>query len=788
MRASLAIGVALAAGVTLSGTALAAAGGHAAMHYDRHFQRIGHLPVYENGSELDQETVAEIIASTAEGNTLAYTDSEREVLGLVDLRDPTAPRAIGTVALNGEPTSVAITADGRAMVAVDTSTSLTETSGELVVVDVSEPSAPAVLRTLPLEGQPDSVAISPDGRYTAVAIENERDEELCVGGAGNGAAVPEDDAAAAARCREQGGVVGGLPQTAFGNPAGHLAIVDNRDYGLRRVDLTGLADYAPGDPEPEYVAINARGQAVVSLQENNHLVLVDLAAGTVVADFPAGRASVDQVDVHSDGRIRLTGTTGPMPREPDSVTWVDRGPGHMALIATANEGDLFGGTRSFSLFRPDGELVFDSGAALEHAAVRHGHFPEGRAGSKGTEPEAVTAARFGDDEYLFVASERGGFVAVYELWGHWPRLRQLLPAPYGPESVVAIPGRDLLVVSGEEDDPPRGVRATVNIYRLAPGAPAYPQIVAANGPEGLPLPWTALSGLADDPGASGRQLAVSDAAGANARLLHIDARERPAVITRSVAVTGGRGDLDAEGIAAAPDGTLWLASEGGAPGERRNRLLQIDPNGRVLREIGLPAAVEACREASPHTASLDNGFEGVTVLPAGSGYDLLVAQQLPWRYAGDDCAARGDRPGVTRLWRYAPGEARWSHLSYELEPTPEGASWVGLSEVVRAPDGALLLIERDNRTGAFATLKHVVRIPPSALADGHIARSEKQRLDLIPALAAGGGWISDKPEGLAVAADGNLTVVTDNDGVDGWSGETAYLRLGRYRERFELAR
>ena len=43
--------------------------------------------------------------------------------------------------------------------------------------------------------------------------------------------------------------------------------------------LTGLAERFPDDPEPEYVSINASNQAAVTLQENNHVVIVDLATG-----------------------------------------------------------------------------------------------------------------------------------------------------------------------------------------------------------------------------------------------------------------------------------------------------------------------------------------------------------------------------------------------------------------------------------------------------------------------------------------------------------------------------
>ena len=52
-------------------------------------------------------------------------------------------------------------------------------------------------------------------------------------------------------------------------------------------------------------------------------------------------------------------------------------------------------------------------------------------------------------------------------------------------------------------------------------------------------------------------------------------------------------------------------------------------------------------------------------------------------------------------------------------------------------------------------------------------------VDLLPAMLATKGWISDKPEGLALLASGELVAVTDNDGVENATGETLFMRLGR---------
>ena len=131
------------------------------------FERVSTFYVFEN-SDVDSETVAEIVAATVDGMTLIYTDSEQEQLGFVDISDARNPQPAGTLDLGGEPTSVAVRG-GHALVAIDTSDDFVNTSGDLLVVDIATQS---VVQSLPLGGQPDSVAVSPDGQYAAIAIEN----------------------------------------------------------------------------------------------------------------------------------------------------------------------------------------------------------------------------------------------------------------------------------------------------------------------------------------------------------------------------------------------------------------------------------------------------------------------------------------------------------------------------------------------------------------------------------------------------------------------------------------
>lgn len=736
---------------------------------DEGFTRIATWSVYQNNADPTDETVAEIVAVSPDGMTLAYTDGEGGTVGFVDITDPTAPVGLGTVDVGGEPTSVAFK-DDYALVAVNTSESFTEPSGELVVVSAPGDAAAAIVTRFALIGQPDSIAVAPAGAYAAIVIENERDEDL---GDGEPPQAP-------------GGALQVVRLTAY---------VGAWEDSLRTIDLIGLPDEFGEDPEPEFVDINRRNQAVVSFQENNHLAVFNLWNGGVVSSHNAGTVDLENVDTVEDDIIRLDGSLEDVPREPDSVAWMSSN-----WFATANEGDLFGGSRGFSIFGKNGRLIWDSGSSFEHLAVQHGHYPEGRSENKGAEPEAIAYDSYGDDDLLFVGSERGSFVAVYDVADDaTPTFNQFLPTGLGPEGILTIPERNLLVVSSEVDEPPFGVRSTITIYERG-ATSSTPDIISGPDSDGLPIPWSALSGLASDPGDAARAFAVWDSFYSESRIFTMDLTNDPAVIDGAIDLTDAAGEpvaYDQEGVALADDGGFWIASEGSASVDEDdptdfsstpNLLVRVDADGVVQEEIGLPADVAACREAT--IADLDSsrgerrdvrfGFEGVTVDP-DTGV-VWVATQREWVFSeltvdGADCAELSGTPGVTTLWGYDPADGSWRSVGYELAPKPENASWVGLSEITALGGGEFVLIERDNRTGDWAEVKTITKIAIDDSTDS-IRHDEKLVFDLLPAMRADNGWISDKPEGLAVTADGEVIVVTDNDGVDDWSGETQLLRLG----------
>lgn len=203
---------------------------------DMNFNRISSFATHANNADQAAESSAEIIAASGDGMTLAYSDSPLGVIGLINITDPAAPAPLGNIAVGGEPTAVSIVGT-TAFVGVNTSESYTAPSGMLKAFDIT---TKAELAACDLGGQPDSTAVAPDGSFLIIGIENERDED-----AGDGR-------------------TGQLP-------GGYVVTFDIVDAApdcdsMVKIDVTGLAEVSPEDPEPEFVAVNALGEIVVTMQ------------------------------------------------------------------------------------------------------------------------------------------------------------------------------------------------------------------------------------------------------------------------------------------------------------------------------------------------------------------------------------------------------------------------------------------------------------------------------------------------------------------------------------------
>jgi hypothetical protein len=152
------------------------------------------------------------------------------------------------------------------------------------------------------------------------------------------------------------------------------------------------------------------------------------------------------------------------------------------------------GGRSFSVWTPDGELVFDSGSQFEEilAAELPRHFNsnndqkdsfDSRSAYAGAEPEGLVTGRVGDHEYVFVGLERMSGVMVYDItdptaprYVRYVHSRNFDGDPtagtagdLGPEGLLFIPAAQsptdeaLLVVCYE-------ISGTVAIYAVRPAS------------------------------------------------------------------------------------------------------------------------------------------------------------------------------------------------------------------------------------------------------------------------------------------------------------------------------
>lgn len=694
------------------------------------FQRIASFPTADNiPANMDWSHVssAEIITATKDGQTLIYSDSPLGGIGFVDIRNASQPKAAGFLDLNGEPTSVTST-DQNALVAVNTSASYTNPTGYLATVSLA---TQQLVQRCELGGQPDSIAVSPDQSLVSIAIENERDEDL-------------ND--------------GELPQM----PAGWLVSyplingVPDCEKPIK-TDLTGLAEVGSSDPEPEFVSINHLNEVVVTLQENNHLAIVEGQTGRLLRHFSAGSVDLSNVDTGEEGALTFDGQLSQVAREPDAVKWIDD-----ERFVIANEGDYKGGSRGFTIFSKHGEILFESGLDLEYRIAQAGHYPEKRSGNKGVEPEGLEVAKFGDTTYIFVLSERSSMVGVYKDTGGVPEFVQLLPSGISPESAIAIPSRNLIATANEVDlIEDGGARAHVMLYQWQDRAPSYPQILSEMV-QGRPLGWGALSGLTADDKQPGILYGVNDSFYRNQPTIYtIDANQTPAKIISATRVTRdgvAAQKLDLEGIATDGKGGFWLASEGRTDRLTPHAIYHVNKDGEIKQEIPFPAELMA--------NEIRFGAEGITRV----GDTLWIAIQRSWK---DDAKNR------VKLVSYNLNSKEWGAVQYPTESPEKG--WVGLSEITAHNDW-VYIVERDNQIGENAKIKRLYRVAMADMKPAKlgtqlpVVRKELVR-DFIPDLQSLHGYVVDKIEGFTIDMSGKGYAVTDNDGVDDSSGETYFFSV-----------
>lgn len=749
--------------------------------------------------------IAEIVAASGDGNTLVYTNADG-FIGLVDITDPQNPVGLPDIAVSGEPTSVAVI--GRwAVATVWVSTPEegapppnTNDPGQLVVIDISVPAAARVIGIVPVGFHPDSVKATLVGDRAVAVIAVENEPIIVENGLVTGDDLPGDP-----RDVSPPGLIQ-VVTLRFDRPATSPVV----DVPLPQAVLQSAGLLFSDDPQPEFVDIKGT-TAVVSLQENNGMAIVDIAdpSNPVLRRvFSTGVVAGRRADLTSDEDTRFTETypddvdgqkhpisvdgggrpVTPGVRMPDAIAFSPDG----SIIYGADEGELdYTGGRGFSAWTPGGALVWDTGDELEAIAIGVSHYPEGRSDAKGVECEGVTTARFGARDYAFVLSERGSFCAIYDITRpSRPAFTQILPTGISPEGVVAIPSRDLVVTSDEGSG-----TLTFFVHQQGPYAPSVskPTLFSI----GTVQPWAAISGLTA--GREGVLYGVPD----NAMPTRIYRIQTGAPLARVVpflpvrkgltqANYDGEGIVDDRTIVAPTNAGWWLASEGDAS-SNPNLLVQVDRFGQVVREIQLPNSIDPAADASLSGAATSpaggekirsNGFEGVAVSTDGR-----------YLYAAIQREFNGEFPGAvkyTRIARYALRQLQgtgapcngmrcggdWDFFYYPLDAAASG-NWIGLSEIITIGDDQLLVIERDNAIGTSSVQKKLYAFSLRAMTpdqngvpDATDTVVKAEAMDVLSAF-----FPYEKVEGLALTRSGHLWIGLDNDGGE---VESRLIDTGRF--------
>lgn len=284
------------------------------------------LGQYRSGVYL--QSAAEIVDYDPVSRRSFVVNAASGEIDVLDLSDPAFPQLLKTINLGSfgaEVNSVAVK-NGRVAAAVQAP--LKTDPGRVVLLDTDG----NVFADYPAGALPDAVTFSPDGRYILVANEGEPNDDYTIDPEGSVTIVDL-----------QPGMTNAVVRTA-----------DFKSFIGREDELraAGVRIFGPGanaaqDFEPEWIVVTADSKtAYVALQENNAIAVLDVAEARVTDVFPlgfkdwsaAGEWSGNGFDAsdRDDGiNIRHWPVFGVY--QPDTIRLYETN--GQRFIVTANEGD-----------------------------------------------------------------------------------------------------------------------------------------------------------------------------------------------------------------------------------------------------------------------------------------------------------------------------------------------------------------------------------------------------------------------------------------------------------------
>lgn len=258
------------------------------------------------------------ISAFMPGKNKLFVVGDAKMVEVVDLYNPGLPKKVDEMAIPGNASSVTVHGD---LVAVSMLEDEEWRDGRVQVMRYTDHLE--VLGDFRVCSQPDMITFTPDGKNLLVACEGSPSEDFV-----------EDPEGGIAILSAAGG---------WSTVEMNIARFDGLDTAALRsagVRASGVQGFVRS-LEPEYITVSKDSRwAWVSLQENNAVARLDIAAKKVVDVFPLGFVDHSKpgfaLDAVSDGLIELKNYPLRGLRQPDGIATFSSGSVHYVL--TANEG------------------------------------------------------------------------------------------------------------------------------------------------------------------------------------------------------------------------------------------------------------------------------------------------------------------------------------------------------------------------------------------------------------------------------------------------------------------
>ncbi|MBL8889196.1 MAG: choice-of-anchor I family protein [Planctomycetaceae bacterium] len=233
--------------------------------------RLSWIGRYSSG--LYKQSAAEIVGFDAVTSRVYVVNSARGVVDILDLRQPTAPKYLGSLDASDIGSNANSVAVKNGVIAVAIAAPVKTDPGSVVFFDANG-QRQAVVQVGAL---PDAVTFSPDGKFLLVANEGEPSDDYSVDPEGTVSLI---DLAKGIKNLDQSNV-----------KEIHFQAFNGQEENLRSrgVRIYGPRASAAQDFEPEWCEFSANSRtAYVCLQENNALAVIDVTSATVQSVLPFG--------------------------------------------------------------------------------------------------------------------------------------------------------------------------------------------------------------------------------------------------------------------------------------------------------------------------------------------------------------------------------------------------------------------------------------------------------------------------------------------------------------------